>query len=588
MEVTMNNHNNRYASLGLPTALAGSWWTTTSRQAHRTVVVATVVCVLSLIFAVGASAGTYPASQCAPGVPAVSPGWAAFGASTNATTLLSNTCSAGGSIGDYVYTDGQPGAVTEDGESGSEVGLRVEVPSSVPGIAIHAIKAQVIASSVTGDDAFLEFSSDGQGLPGGVELPYNEGSPYTATDTWTLGQGARDFEAYVDCSTDRSATTCRFADASEVPALTNITLTLEDNTPPTLTSATGPLAEAAAAHATVAGSQPISFSAADGASGVQSATLTLSPLSGASPYTHTFSFSSECAYDAWNACPLTETVSGYTLNTDALTNGTYATSVSVTDAAGNVTNDALGSITINNPSTSVSTLGAQPGPGTTTTTTTTTGTAGAGSPNGTGASEAAHLTLGIPSALTRTYAKRALRVTGRLLNAQGLPITSASLDVFQQTNGAALELLGHASTSANGTFTADIPAGASRMVEIAYRAFSSDTGYAAAAKLQEAVRAGVQLRASPRRTGSNSPVKFSGRVFGPVPPQGVIVEILVHYRGVEEPIRFPRTNSSGRFHAAYTFQGGIGRFPFRALVFGSQADFPFTLGESKPVDVTTK
>jgi 5-hydroxyisourate hydrolase-like protein (transthyretin family) len=179
-------------------------------------------------------------------------------------------------------------------------------------------------------------------------------------------------------------------------------------------------------------------------------------------------------------------------------------------------------------------------------------------------------------------------VTGRLLNAQGLPIAGASLDVLQQVDGATLELIGRARTGSDGMFVASVPGGPSRTVEIAYRAFSTDTGYAAVAKLAESVDAGVQLGVSPRRTGSEGEITLSGRVLGPVPSQGVVVELLVHYRGHWEPFRDPRTDSRGRFRVAYRFQGGIGRFPFRAVVFGSQGGFPFAPGESRAVDVTTK
>ena len=141
----------------------------------------------------------------------------------------------------------------------------------------------------------------------------------------------------MNCSTDRSSPTCDFADSTAVPALTNITLSLEDNTPPTVENVSGPLAAAAAADASVGGSQPISFTGSDAGSGVHTATLTLSPLSGGASYVHTFDFSGECAYDSWNACPLTETVSGFTVNTDALADGAYAASLAITDAAGNVT-----------------------------------------------------------------------------------------------------------------------------------------------------------------------------------------------------------------------------------------------------------
>jgi len=199
------------------------------------------------VLAPSASAGTYPMFQCAAGIPAVSAGWSVFGTPPTRNTVLSNTCSAGGSVGDYVFTDGQAGAVTENGDSGSQVGLAIDVPGSAPGVTIHAIKAEVIASAVTGDDAFLEFASAGQSLPGASELPYGGGSAYTASESWTLPQGARDFEAYVNCSTDRSSPTCDFADSNAVPALTNITLSLEDDTPPSVAPVSGPLAAAAAA-----------------------------------------------------------------------------------------------------------------------------------------------------------------------------------------------------------------------------------------------------------------------------------------------------------------------------------------------------
>jgi hypothetical protein len=535
-----------------------------------------------LALAQSASAGTYPMYQCAPSIPAVSPGWSVYGINTNASTVLWNTCSTGGAIGDYVSSNEQAGAVTESANSGSQVGLMVAVPGSAPDVTIQSIHAEVIASSVTGDDAWLGFSSTGQSLSGLTELPYGGGG-YTNSESWTLPQGARDFEAYVNCSTDRSSPACNFGDAIAVPALTDVTLTLADSTAPVLTSVSGPLATAAAAKASITGSQAISFVAGDADSGVRSATLTLSPQSGGAPSIHTFDFSSLCAYDAWNACPVTQTVSGFALNTIPLKDDTYAVSLAITDAAGNVINDALGSVTVSNPVATVSSLGALPGPGTSSGSST-----GAGSPNGTAASEGAHLQLGARSPILRAYAKRAVRITGRLLNARGLPIVGASLDVLEQIEGSTLELIGHARTGTNGTFVATVPGGPSRMVEIGYRAFSADGAYSASARVLESVRAGVKLSVSPRRTGSQGTITLSGRVLGPVPAQGVVVELLVHYRGRWEPFRDPRTDSRGRFHVVYRFQGGIGRFPFRALVFGSQGGFPFALGESRAVNVTTR
>lgn len=179
------------------------------------------------------------------------------------------------------------------------------------------------------------------------------------------------------------------------------------------------------------------------------------------------------------------------------------------------------------------------------------------------------------------------RFLSRLLNAQGLPIVGASLDVLQQVGGSTLELIGHARTGTNGTFMASVPGGPSRMVEVGYRAFSADAAYSATAKVLESIRAGVKLSVSPRRTGSEGTITLSGRVLGPVPAQGVVVEMLVHYRGHWEPFRDPRTDSHGRFRVVYQFEGGIGRFPFRAEVPGGQAGFPFGNGNSQVVDVRT-
>jgi hypothetical protein len=525
--------------------------------------------------------------QCAPGTPAVSPGWSVFGVNTNASTVLSNTCSTGGAIGDYVASNEQAGAVTENGHSGSQVGLQIDVPASAPGVSIQSIAAEVIGSSVTGDDAFMGFTSAGQVLPGEVELPYG-GSNYTASDSWTLPQGARDFEAHVNCTTDDSSPTCDFADSIGVPALSDITLTLTDSTSPVIKSASGPLATAAANKSILSGSQTLSFTASDADSGVRSATLTLTPQDGEAPYTHTFDFAAQCSYDSWNACPLTESVSEFALNTAALKDDTYTVSLTVTDAAGNTASDSLGTITTDNTTPTISSLGALPGPGSSADAGTQPSAVGLGAPNGSGASEAAQLRLGVPQAIKRTFAHRALRLSGRLLNDLGAPIANSTLAIVQQIAGSnGTQVIAYARTSSNGTFAVRVPGGASRLIEVAYRAFSGDSGYAAEAKIEESVAAGVQLDVSPRRTSSSGAITLSGRVFGPVPSQGVVVELLVHYRGHWEPFRTPRTDSNGRFTVVYQFEGGVGRFPFRALAFGGQSGFPFTHGESGAVDVTT-
>jgi len=657
--------------------------------------------VLAAIVPASADAGTYPMYQCgANASTAVAPGWYVYGTTTITSTALSDSCATGGMLGDYAFTFGNPGAVTENGSAGSQVALGVSVPSSVPDVTIDSLAAHVIVSPVSGDDAYLGFSSAGQILPGLTELPYGGSSDYTTNGSWTLPGGARDFETFVNCTTDDASPTCLFSDSTAVPALEDMTLTLSDNVPPVIGSVSGPLADAAARAATVSGTQTLGFDASDVDSGVSQATLTLTPQGGGTPATTTINY--PCSYDSWNACPVTENGSALEIDTAAVIDGTYQANLTVSDAAGNVVTDPLGTITtrnapsntgvpasighdgevfVGNPlmaidggwsaptgtgtidysyqwedcdaqgnncaaiaaatdasytaapsdlgdtlrvaitaadgdgfqtATSAATaavlsatgsLGAVPGPGTTPSAGPTSpsgggaapppagsdATSGLETPNGSVASVSAVLLLGLKRVISRSFATRAFTLRGRLLGPTGAPIAGATLDVLEQVLGATgpMHVIAHAKSGKGGAFSVKVPAGPSRLVEIAYRAYSKNTTYATVARVQEDVAAGVTLTVKPTATSSTGRIVLSGRVEGAVPHQGVVVELLVRYLGHWEPFRSARTTKAGRFHVDYQFQGGRGRFPFRARVRGDQLDFPFTLGQSTIHNVKT-
>jgi hypothetical protein len=289
------------------------------------------------------------------------------------------------------------------------------------------------------------------------------------------------------------------------------------------------------------------------------------------------------AHDAYTwayQVPCRTSVGGrtYSLNTAALSNGLHHLQVIIEDAAGNQSEVLNRMVVIENPG--VGSLGALLGPGSSALL--------AGAPNGANASANADLRLGVPHSIARSFARRALRIPGRLVNADGQAISGATLDVIQQVaDSGRSQLVAHARTTADGSFIAVVPAGPSRLIDVAYRASTGASAYAAEAKVQESVSAGVQLGVSPSRTGAEGTITLSGKVEGPVPRQGVVVDLLVHYRGRWEPFRTPRTNSHGAFRVVYQFEGGVGRFPFRALAFGGQSGFPFSSGESGAVDVTT-
>ena len=289
-------------------------------------------------------------------------------------------------------------------------------------------------------------------------------------------------------------------------------------------------------------------------------------------------------FDSAQPCKQSESVD-VPLNTATLADGSHSLKVIVEDAAKSSSVVYAGTITTQN-ATVNSTLGALPGPGAS-------GASGAlvsgvGAPNGPGASEGAQLRLGLRNTISRTYAHRGLRITGRLLNAHGQPIAGASLGLAQQVAGASrAQALADVSSGADGSFVAVVGVGASRTITVSYRAFSADVADAARASVKESVGAGIKLSVTPRHTSSTGMILLSGRVRGRVPRQGVIVDLLVHYRGRWEPFRTPRTDAAGQFVVPYQFEGALGRFPFRAEVPGSQADFSFARGVSEVVDVAT-
>jgi hypothetical protein len=216
-------------------------------------------------------------------------------------------------------------------------------------------------------------------------------------------------------------------------------------------------------------------------------------------------------------------------------------------------------------------------------------TAGPGTPNGTGASEAAQLHLSVPARISRSFAHRAFELTGRLLNDVGDPIENATLVITQQIAGSTTtQAIADTRTGPDGAFTARVPAGPTRLIEVAYRAVSTDAAYAAQAQVHEAVSPGIRLNIiTPRHASPTETITITGTVRGPIPPQGTIVELLVYYRGHWEPFRTPRTEPDGHFAKKYQFEDSIGRFPFRAEIPAGQQGFPYTNGRSKAINVTT-
>jgi hypothetical protein len=575
MDATMNNHDNGHASrvlllaLTLALVLAGGWLAASSAYAGSWMEVSCV----------------NPSQSAAP-----SEGWPSFAAGGGYGSNNSTACGPGSPMYAILSTDAAVG-----------VGSAETLQYAPPG-----------GSTLIGGSVDVSLYADGGGFnASGTAVAYTPNYAYDGSDVFfqcasgltPCANGTNDFAGVLGVPSGRggnlylsagcggaSGYACNSGGSEGAWSLVRLwwaNLLLSNEATPSASGVGGTLLSPNAA-----GTAELTLNAADpGGPGVY---LVIVQIDGKTVYSGTPNANDgKCAsvgtsngalmFDYSQPCRTSESVD-LPINTTTLPNGQHTLKVLVQDAAGNSAVVYDGTISTKQPSNN--SLGALPGLGTTA------GSSPASTPaavaNGTTASRTARLNLGVKHRITRTYLHRAFRAAGRLLDGQGHPIAGATLDVLAQVTGSpTMAVIGHAKTRANGTFAAAVPGGPSRTVEIAYRAFSTDASYASGAKIAEAVNAGVKLTVSPRRTGSEGTITLSGHVLGPVPAQGVAVELLVHYRGRWEPFRVPQTDSRGRFEVVYQFQGGVGHFPFRALVLGGQTGFPFAHGESRAVNVTT-
>ncbi|HTC60848.1 MAG TPA: hypothetical protein VK691_12125 [Solirubrobacteraceae bacterium] len=190
-----------------------------------------------------------------------------------------------------------------------------------------------------------------------------------------------------------------------------------------------------------------------------------------------------------------------------------------------------------------------------------------------------------PSSISRPYTHSALSLSTRLLDQAGQPIPNARVDILQEVaDSSHMQLIGSVLTRTDGSLTANIPAGPSRLIDLAYPA-SEGGAYVTQTEVFESVTAGLQLRVTPRRTTPTGTVQLEGHVLGVIPTQGVVVEVLVYYLGEWQPIRTPRTTPDGQLRLSYRFHKARGQFPFRLRVRYGQTGFPYGEACSRWVEV---
>ncbi len=279
-------------------------------------------------------------------------------------------------------------------------------------------------------------------------------------------------------------------------------------------------------------------------------------------------------------CPQEAAVS-MELATATIPNGAHQLTVEVEDAAGNTTAVVNRTITIGNPepSTTEPAAPAAPAP------------LERGPCNGTPCDETAKLiaAAGEPTTTTRALGHSTIMLTGRLTSPTGAPIKDAQVKLLQQIAGSATTTqIAGTMTSASGSWSLEAPAGASRLLQVAFYSHTLDTIPASILDFHENVRGAVSMH-GPRRARPGRPVVFTGALAGGyVPAGGESVQIEIFYGGRWRTIEVLPTDSKGRWAYKYVFSLGVNAsYLFRAATVPN-VGYPFLSTHSRPVRVTVQ
>jgi hypothetical protein len=251
--------------------------------------------------------------------------------------------------------------------------------------------------------------------------------------------------------------------------------------------------------------------------------------------------------------------------------GTRSLKVRVTDAAGNVTEQGPYLVDVATPS-------------------------DRGPLNGSGATDGgtltAHFSGGTKKHKTVGYRSRA-KVSGRLLNSSGKPVSGATLKILTRDRRSNAHFVERwtATTGSDGIYTVKVRAAASRLVQVAWASHTHDPSPQESAYVSLAARASSSLHARPRVIGVGQLLTLRGTVRGVVPSRGVPV-IFQGRSGGGRYATFAdgRADGRGRFTVHYRFRSGASRghtFTFRVKLRGD-ARFPYALGYSKRVRVRVR
>jgi hypothetical protein len=180
-------------------------------------------------------------------------------------------------------------------------------------------------------------------------------------------------------------------------------------------------------------------------------------------------------------------------------------------------------------------------------------------------------------------------VSGWLGTSRGVALGDQRVDVITapDTGDATFKLTAVATSAADGTWSARLPPGPSRVIRAIY-AGSPTVEPAASGTARVIVPGSVRLSITPRHTHWGGTISIDGRLRGGnIPPSGEVVVLWISWRGGSTEIGHLYARRDGVFRSTYTFLRGNGRETYRLwAATARESDYPYAPSQSRRVSVT--
>jgi hypothetical protein len=187
---------------------------------------------------------------------------------------------------------------------------------------------------------------------------------------------------------------------------------------------------------------------------------------------------------------------------------------------------------------------------------------------------------------------RGTTVSGWLGTANGVALGGVPVQILTAPNNGYGQFTRAMSTTttADGSWSADLGPGPSRLVEAVY-AGTAGLLPVTSAPVELNVPARISVSASPRKLPWSGVVTLRGHLVGGyVPPDGVALRLLIelpHRSQPYEPVAF-RTDAEGKFvvHWSWGTGSGVGTMPFAVATTATESDYAYAAGQSKWLRIT--